>query len=143
MSVMGADAKAPADAISIKLTVGALPEPKPSRRATAFACRTKATARDYGARADATGAMYGGLDVAEAIRTGTFDTLKDSDHTPQIKQRGIKFNLPLDVRTPTYTQREWPDSARLNVAEMWSKISGASSSMTWPAIATTSSRGGA
>jgi hypothetical protein len=25
------------------------------------------------------------------------------------------------VRTPTYTGNEWPDSARLNVAEMWSK----------------------
>jgi hypothetical protein len=70
--------------------------------------------------ADAVGAMYGGLDIAEAIRTGTIDSLKDSDHTPYIKQRGLKFNIPLDVRTPTYTQREWPDSARLNVAEMWS-----------------------
>jgi hypothetical protein len=71
--------------------------------------------------ADEAGAMYGGLDIAEAIRTGTLDSLKDSDHTPHIKQRGIKFNIPLDVRTPTYTHREWPDSARLNVAEMWSK----------------------
>ncbi|MCR4411504.1 MAG: hypothetical protein NUV77_03650 [Thermoguttaceae bacterium] len=71
--------------------------------------------------ADETGTMYGGLDIAEAIRTGTLDALKDSDHTPHIKQRGIKFNIPLDVRTPTYTEREWPDSARLNVAEMWSE----------------------
>ena len=71
--------------------------------------------------ADATGAMYGGLDIAEAIRTDTLDSLKDSDHTPYIKQRGIKFNIPLDVRTPTYTGNEWPDSARLNVGEMWSK----------------------
>jgi hypothetical protein len=68
--------------------------------------------------ADAAGAMYGGLDIAEAIRTGTLDSLKDSDHTPHIKQRGIKFNIPLDVRTPTYSA--WPDSARLNVPEMWS-----------------------
>ncbi len=70
--------------------------------------------------ADAVGAMYGGLDIAEAIRTGTFDSLKDSDHTPYIKQRGIKFNIPLDVRTPTYQWDEWPDSSRLNVVEMWS-----------------------
>ena len=28
--------------------------------------------------ADAAGAMYGGLDIAEAIRTGTLDALKDS-----------------------------------------------------------------
>ena len=71
--------------------------------------------------ADEAGAMYGGLDIAEAIRTGTFDTLKDSDHSPHIAKRGIKFNLPLDVRTPTYNQGEWPDSERLNVVEMWSR----------------------
>ena len=32
----------------------------------------------------AAGAMYGGLDVAAAIRTGAPDSLKDSDHTPQL-----------------------------------------------------------
>ncbi|MCX7887604.1 MAG: glycoside hydrolase family 20 zincin-like fold domain-containing protein [Verrucomicrobiae bacterium] len=70
---------------------------------------------------DAVGAMYGGLDIAEAIHTGSLDALKDSDHIPHIAQRGIKFNIPLDVRTPTYQAGEWPDSARLNVAEMWSR----------------------
>jgi hypothetical protein len=39
-------------------------------------------------RADTAGVLYGGLDVAEAIRTGTLDSLKDSDHTPHIAQRG-------------------------------------------------------
>ena len=52
---------------------------------------------------DATGAMYGGLDVAEAIRTGTLATLADADRQPHIAQRGIKFNLPLDLRTPSYS----------------------------------------
>ena len=68
--------------------------------------------------ADAVGAMYGGLDLAEAIRTGRFNSLKDSDHTPHIAQRGIKFNIPLDLRTPTYNGVS--DSAQANVAEMWS-----------------------
>ena len=31
---------------------------------------------------DAVGAMYGGLDVAEAIRCGALDSLKDSVHAP-------------------------------------------------------------
>lgn len=35
--------------------------------------------------ADVAGAMYGGLDVAEAIRTGALGSLKDSDHTPQLQ----------------------------------------------------------
>ncbi len=67
---------------------------------------------------DAAGAMYGGLDVAEAIRTGTLDSLKDSDHTPHIAQRGIKFNIPLDLRTPTYSEPS--DAAQANIPEMWS-----------------------
>jgi hypothetical protein len=68
--------------------------------------------------ADATGAMYGGLDVAEAIRLGTFADLADSDHTPHIDRRGIKFNIPLDVRTPSYSDNS--DSAQKNIGEMWS-----------------------
>ena len=69
--------------------------------------------------ADAAGAMYGGLDLAEAIRTGTFDTLKDSDHQPHIAQRGIKFNIPLDLRTPSYTDSS--DAAQANIPEMWER----------------------
>lgn len=53
--------------------------------------------------ADAVGAMYGGLDVAEAIRHGTLDSLRDSEHKPHIERRGIKFNIPLDLRTPSYS----------------------------------------
>ena len=68
--------------------------------------------------ADAAGAMYGGLDVAEAIRTDTFESLKDSEHTPHISQRGIKFNIPLDLRTPSYSDPS--DAAQANIPEMWS-----------------------
>lgn len=68
---------------------------------------------------DATGAMYGGLDIAEAIRTGTFDSLVNSDHKPHIAQRGIKFNLPLDLRTPSYTDSS--DAAQANIPEMWTR----------------------
>jgi hypothetical protein len=62
--------------------------------------------------------MYGGLDLAEAIRLGTLATLADSDHHPYIAQRGIKFNIPLDVRTPSYSDAG--DSAQQNIPEMWS-----------------------
>jgi hypothetical protein len=68
---------------------------------------------------DATGAMYGGLDLAEAVRTGTLDTLPDSDRTPHIAQRGIKFNLPLDLRTPSYSDAA--DAAQANIPEMWDR----------------------
>ena len=69
--------------------------------------------------ADAAGAMYGGLDVAEAIRTGTLDSLKDSDHKPHIAQRGTKFNIPLDLRTPSYTDSS--DAAQAHIPEMWER----------------------
>ena len=39
---------------------------------------------------DTSGAMYGGLDIAEAIRLGTLDAMKDSDHTPHIAQRAAR-----------------------------------------------------
>jgi len=68
--------------------------------------------------ADAAGAMYGALDLAEAIRLGTLDSFGDSDHTPHIERRGIKFNAPLDVRTPSYSDNS--DAAQANIAEMWS-----------------------
>ena len=64
------------------------------------------------------GAMYGGLDLAEAIRLDSLDALRDSDHTPYIAQRGIKFNIPLDVRTPSYSDSG--DAAQQNIPEMWS-----------------------
>jgi hypothetical protein len=68
--------------------------------------------------ADAAGAMYGGLDVAEAMRLGMLADLKDSDHSPRIERRGIKFNIPLDARTPSYSDNS--DAAQANIPEMWS-----------------------
>jgi hypothetical protein len=69
--------------------------------------------------ADAAGAMYGGLDLAEAIRIGMFDTLTDSENKPHIAQRGIKFNIPLDLRTPSYTDPS--DAAQANIPEVWER----------------------
>ena len=62
--------------------------------------------------------MYGGLDLAEAIRLGTLADLKDSDHAPYIERRGIKFNIPLDLRTPSYSDSS--DAFQQNIPEMWS-----------------------
>jgi hypothetical protein len=67
---------------------------------------------------DANGAMYGGRDVAEAIRLGTLTELKVGEHRPYIEHRGIKFNITPDRRTPSYSGNS--DSAQLNIPEMWS-----------------------
>ncbi len=68
--------------------------------------------------ADPAGAMYGGLDVAEALQLGTLDSLPEADHKPRVIYRGIKFNIPLDVRTPSYSDNS--HAAQMNIPEMWS-----------------------
>jgi len=119
LTVASADTRAPADTIRITLSVGA--PAGDDAVAQSYSIRVQ---RENGLRtitvrgADAAGVMYGGLDAAEAIRTGTLDSLKDSDHTPQIAQRGIKFNIPLDLRTPSYTDPS--DAAQANIPEVWS-----------------------
>jgi hypothetical protein len=69
---------------------------------------------------DAPGEMYGGLDIAEGVRLGTLSELVSDPrlHTPHILNRGIKFNVPLDFRTPTYSDRN--TSSQDNIPEMWS-----------------------
>ncbi len=88
--------------------------------------------------ADATGAMYGGLDIAKSIRLGSIGTLAVSDHAPYIERRGIKFNVPLDARTPSYSDNS--DAAQNNIAEMGASISGTSSSTKWRVIGITCCR---
>jgi len=68
---------------------------------------------------DAAGAMYGGLDLAEQIalhRKRDF-VLAIGTHRPAIARRGIKFNIPLDARTPSYD--DTGDAAQKNIVEMW------------------------
>jgi hypothetical protein len=67
--------------------------------------------------ADAAGVMYGGLELAEVIRVSDFEGIKDVDHNPYMTMRGTKFNCPLDVRTPSYT--DVCDAAQKNIIEMW------------------------
>ena len=67
---------------------------------------------------DAGGLMYGGLELAEVIRVNGLDGIKDVDHNPYMAMRGTKFNIPLDARTPSYT--DVCDAAQNNIIEMWS-----------------------
>ncbi len=67
---------------------------------------------------DAAGAMYGGLEAAELIRIGDLDAVVEGEQSPYMAMRGTKFNIPLDVRTPSYTDP--CDAAQQNIAEMWS-----------------------
>jgi hypothetical protein len=70
------------------------------------------------AGADTAGAMYGGLDLAAFFSaSGNLAGLKFYTLTPFVLLRGIKFNLPLDARTPSYSDSG--DSAQENIAHVW------------------------
>ena len=68
--------------------------------------------------ADAAGGMYGGLELAEVIRCEGLDAVRAVDQNPYMPLRGIKFNCPLDERTPTYHNHDG-DAQRKNVLVMW------------------------
>ena len=67
---------------------------------------------------DARGLMYAALTLADELEAGkdllTIGTFADK---PYMAYRGIKFNIPLDARTPSYD--DTGDSAQMNIATMW------------------------
>lgn len=67
---------------------------------------------------DEAGAMYGGLELAEQVKVFGFDGIQETTQNPYMELRGTKHNIPLDVRTPSYTDP--CDAAQKNIGEMWS-----------------------
>ena len=67
--------------------------------------------------ADASGTMYGGLELAEQIKLYGLAGVRETSQNPYMERRGTKFNIPLDFRTPSYTDP--CDAAQKNIAEMW------------------------
>ena len=86
------------------------------RRATPIRKVTAGTSsRWWAIGADVAGAMYGGLELAEAIQiAGSLSGVGDRQVNPRILRRGIKFNIPLDARTPSYSDDS--TSAQANIA---------------------------
>ncbi|MDB5115155.1 MAG: hypothetical protein JWQ79_647 [Mucilaginibacter sp.] len=67
---------------------------------------------------DARGLMYAGLALADNLQAGK-DLLKTGSLAgkPYMPYRGIKFNIPLDARNPSYD--DTGDAAQMNIATMW------------------------
>lgn len=65
--------------------------------------------------ADESGAMYAILDLADEIRKG--EKVSNRKVVPYMENRGIKFNIPLDARTPSYSDAS--TSASANIQNMW------------------------
>ncbi len=68
---------------------------------------------------DERGLLYGGLEIAERIRLGEDVGLLNVEKTPFIKRRGLKMNIPLDARCPSYDDSG--TSARMNIEQVWSE----------------------
>jgi hypothetical protein len=67
---------------------------------------------------DDAGFMYGALELAEQIQLYGLQGVKETSQNPYMEIRGTKFNIPLDVRTPSYTDAS--EAAQNNIPEMWS-----------------------
>ena len=104
-------------AVSFEISPASAPSALPAQ---AYRVELPAPGRVRIVGGDATGAMYGGLDVAEAIRHRTIDRLRPATHTPHVVNRGLKLNVPLDLRTPSYT--DCSDASQANIPEMWSEV---------------------
>ena len=68
--------------------------------------------------ADSAGVMYGGLEIAEIISANGLDAVKDDLQNAYMSKRGTKFNCPLDLRTPSYS--DMSDAGQNNIEQMWS-----------------------
>ena len=66
---------------------------------------------------DDAGFMYGILDIGDMLRKG--ESITDAEVTPYLTNRGIKFNIPLDARCPSYSDAS--TSAGKNIANVWDK----------------------
>lgn len=67
---------------------------------------------------DELGVMYGALEVAEWVKTGRdLSLLNGKTGEPFVTNRGLKFNIPLDARAPSYD--DTGDAAQQNILHMW------------------------
>lgn len=66
---------------------------------------------------DRIGAMYGGIHIGEIVAGRSLANLKDEDKIPYIYKRGLKFNIPLDKRTPSFD--DGGASANTNRDDVW------------------------
>ena len=83
-----------------------------SQQEQGYALRITQTASSKGywvLGADRIGAMYGGIHLGELVKADLLANLTDEDQAPYIAKRGLKFNIPLDIRQPSHGEN-WRES---------------------------------
>ena len=68
---------------------------------------------------DDNGAMYGGLQIAEYIHFSGLTNSYNEEGSPYLKNRGIKFNIPLDRKSPTYYYGTKGTSHKEAIEHVW------------------------
>ncbi|GAB5552785.1 MAG: hypothetical protein Sapg2KO_23760 [Saprospiraceae bacterium] len=66
---------------------------------------------------DPAGLLYGAIELAEQVTSKGLAKIEPALQNPYMEMRGTKFNIPLDVRTPSYTDAS--DVAQNNIPVMW------------------------
>lgn len=67
--------------------------------------------------ADVAGQLYGTLELAEQVRALGVEAVRPLTRSPHFALRGTKLNLPLDARTPSYS--DMSDSGQAAIATIW------------------------
>ena len=81
---------------------------------------TESPQKSYWALAsDPNGAMYGALQLAENISFDGLTKKYDENVSPDFIQRGVKLNLPMDKRIPTYSGYMGNTSTQHAVKNVW------------------------
>lgn len=68
---------------------------------------------------DTRGIMYGGLQIAENIQISGISQTYNTQESPYLLYRGIKFNIPMDYRSPTYEEGQNGYAHRLAIKDVW------------------------
>jgi hypothetical protein len=71
---------------------------------------------------DAVGAMYGGLQIAENLSFYGLSASFNTEESPFLMNRGMKLNLPLDRRIPTYVGGWSSTSAKKAIPHVWDMV---------------------
>ena len=73
------------------------------------------TKAGYQIAADANGCMYALLDIGNSLLAGK--SIRTGTVNPAVANRGIKMNIPLDARTPSYADDS--EAGWLTIPEVW------------------------
>ncbi|WP_430936018.1 hypothetical protein [Saccharicrinis sp. 156] len=86
-------------------------------QAYALRTTTKDCTNYWAIGGDVSGALYGGLQMAENITFNALNGVYNQDDKPYLKKRGIKFNIALDQKSDSFDSDG--DQDKSNIKDVW------------------------